>query len=341
MNRKELKRHYDIRIHPRVPRAALSTVTALFAATVLASSAQAGMPARTAAQPKLILFELSFPCGLNDYASQLCAGVKKAAKVVAPTYKVEIKTGVNFSDTTAFNGLIQTSEQLSPSGLIIFPPGAATETPTLNRACAKGIKLVIIDSPATGLKCESGFIGAPHYDMGVADAKWLIAHPPANGSKQVAIVTFPRGETPSNDLRVEGFTKTVTAAGYKIVATVDASNDIPTTAGAVTNMVTAHPDLGAIFSANGPMGDGTEEALKNNHAIVQLSEDGFLTDMSFVKDGQISADTAQDPYREGVDAVEDAANAIAGRKVPKLTYTPIEVVSRANVDAYVKAGGLH
>ena len=27
-------------------------------------------------------------------------------------------------------------------------------------------------------------------------------------------------------------------------------------------MLTAHPKLGAVFSANGPMGDGTEQALK-------------------------------------------------------------------------------
>jgi ribose transport system substrate-binding protein len=307
------------------------------------SSTNASTSSAAGGGPKLILFELSFPCGLNDYASQLCAGVRAEARTLPSGYKVQIKTGVNYSDVTAYNSLIQTSMQLHPAGMILFVNGPAAQTPYINQACAQHIKMILIDSPATGVKrgCQSSFIGADHYQLGVEDAKWLIAHPPANGSKQVGIVTQPPGEYASTDARVRGFTQTITAAGYQVVATAVTNLSLDTTRTEVTNMVTAHPDLGAIFSGNGPMGDGTEQALKGNHRIVQLTLDGFLNDIPSIGNGTISADAAQDPYAEGRTAVHYMAEVLQGKKVPSLTYTPSEVVTKENAKAYLANGGMH
>jgi len=293
--------------------------------------------------PKLILFELSFPCGLNDYATQLCAGVKAEAKTLQPKFTVQIKTGVNYADVNAYNSLIQTSMQLHPAGMILFVNGPAAQTPFINQACAQHIKMILIDSPATGVKrgCQSSFIGANHYQLGVEDAKWLIAPPPADGSKQVGIVTQPPGEYASTDARVRGFTQTVAAAGYQVVATAITNLSLDTTRTEATNMVTAHPGLGAVFSANGPMGDGTEQALKTNHHIIQLTLDGFLNDIPSITNGTISADAAQDPYAEGRTAVHYMVEVLQGKKVPALTYTPSEVVTKQNAKTYLTAGGMH
>ncbi len=290
---------------------------------------------------RLIMFELSFPCGLNSYATELCAGVQAEAKSLPAGFKVEIKTGINYADTSAYNSLIQTSEQLHPAGMILFVNGPAAQTPYINQACAAGTKIILIDSPATGVKpgCQSSFIGTNHYQLGVEDGKWLIAHPPS--SKQVGIVTQPPGEYASTDARVRGFTQTVTAAGYQVGATAITNLSLDTTRTEVTNMLTAHPNLGAIFSANGAMGEGTEQALKNNHRIVQLSLDGFLNDIPSVINGTISADAAQNPYAEGATAVHYMAEVLQGKKVPPLTYTPSEVVTKQNAKTYLAEGGLH
>jgi len=317
------------------------------ASLALAACSSPSAPADSASQagsgPRLILFELSFPCGLNSYASQLCAGVRAEAKALPSGFRVEIKTGVNYSDVTAYNSLIQTSTELHPAGMILFVNGPAAQTPFINQACAQHIKMILIDSPATGVNrgCQSSFIGADHYQLGVEDGRWLIAHPPADGSKQVGIVTQPPGEYASTDARVRGFTQTITAAGYQVVATAVTNLSLDTTRTEVTNMVTAHPDLGAIFSANGAMGDGTEQALKNNHRIVQLTLDGFLNDIPSIINGTISADAAQDPYAEGKTAVHYMAEVLQAKKVPSLTYTPSEVVTRQNAKAYLAVGGMH
>src|SRR5215469_5732727 len=322
--------------------ALLMAVSLMLAACSSTNGSTSGT-AQAGSGPKLILFELSSPCGLNDYASQLCTGVTAGAKSLLPDFKVEIKTGVNYSDVTAYNSLIQTSMQLHPAGMILFVNGPAAQTPFINQACAQHIKMILIDSPATGVKrgCQSSFIGANHYQLGVEDAKWLIAPPPADGSKQVGIVTQPPGEYASTDARVRGFTQTVSAAGYQVVATAITNLSLDTTRTEVTNMVTAHPGLGAVFSANGPMGDGTEQALKTNHHIIQLTLDGFLNDIPSITNGTISADAAQDPYAEGRTAAHYMAEVLQGKKVPALTYTPSQVVTKANANVYLSAGGMH
>ncbi|ROS43971.1 sugar ABC transporter substrate-binding protein [Amycolatopsis thermoflava] len=313
----------------------------LGSAAVVAGALLAGCGAQNDAasgDSKLIVFALSFPCQLNDYATRLCDGVNEAAKSLPAGFRVDVKTGVNYGDNVAFNNLIQTSVQLRPAGLIVFPSGPAAQTPVLNQACARDIKVIIIDSPADGVKCQSSFVGANHRQLGELAGQWLVAHPPAG--KEVGVVALPPGQYTSNDDRVKGFTETVEAAGYQVVADVTTDLGLDSTRRGVTNMVTAHPGLGAVFSANSQIGQGTAQALKGNRQVVQLTADGSLTNVPSILDGTISADAAQDPYGMGRTAVEYMVKVIQGQEVPPITYTRAEVVDKDNAQAYLQAGGL-
>lgn len=341
-NRKWRRPMKDVRMRTRQskPLTIVACPLALIlAAALVAPAAGAGR----ASKPKLIVFTLPFACGLNSYATQLCAGVKAEGKALSPRFTVQIKTGTNYSDAVAYNNLLDTSYQLQPAGVIAFVNGPAAQTPTLRSGCARGIKVILIDSPATGMgSCQSSFVGSNHYEMGVLDGKWFIAHPPANGSKEVGVVTQPPGEYASTDARVRGFESTVKAAGYKIVATVvvtDLGSD--KNVSLVTNMVTAHPHLGAVFSANGPMGDATTQALRGNHAIEQLALDVDAPSLQAIRQGQVAANVAQDPYAEGRLAVRYMSQVIAGRKVPKLVHTPSMVVDKSNLAKFIASGGMH
>lgn len=320
--------------HRRQARKGRLAVAAVAAGSLLAACGTQG----GAGDSKLLVFALSFPCQLNDYATRLCDGVNAAAETVPAGFRVEVKTGVNYGDNVAFNNLIQTSTQLQPTGLIVFPSGPAAQTPVLNQACDKGVKVVIIDSPANGVKCQSSFVGANHRQLGELAGQWLIAHP--SPSKEVGVVTLPPGQYTSNDDRVKGFTDTVQAAGYQVVASVTTDLSLDSTRRGVTNMATAHPNLGAIFSANSQIGQGTAQALKDNHQVVQLTADGSLTDVPSILNGTISADAAQDPYGMGRTAVEYMVKVIQGQQVPPTTYTRAEIVDKTNAQAYLQAGGL-
>lgn len=287
---------------------------------------------------KLILFQISFPCGLNEYATLLCEGVEAEADELGSDFDVQIKTGKDFGDNVAFNNLIQTSLQLNPDALVVFPVGPAAQTPVLNQACDRNTKVVIIDSAAEGVECQVAFVGADHHHLGVLVGEWLIENPPE--SKEVGVVSFPPGQTESMDQRVRGFTETVEEAGFELAASVTTDLSLDQTRTKVTNMLTANPDLGAVFSANSPIAQGAVQALKGKDGILHLTVDGASEDVERILDGTIAAVAAQDPFAMGRLAVRFAAQAIEGDEVPETTYTPDELIDEDGAQGFLEDGGL-
>lgn len=286
---------------------------------------------------KLIVAGVGFNCGLNDFAHSLCNGFNAGAENLPPGFEFELKLGNDYSDNNAFNAIIETSMQLKPVGLIIFPGGPTAQVPVLNRACSQGIKVIIIDNPVEGLECKTSYIAPDNPEMGELAAEWLIEHP--SKSKEVGVVSLPPGEYASNDEKVEGFTEKAEEGGYEVVATATTDLSLDRTRTEVTNMLTAHPGMSAIFSANDQMGDGTAQAVKDPD-ITQLSLDGSLESVERIPDGGLSADVAQDPYFAAKTAVEYMAKAVEGKKVPAKTNEPLKVIDSSNVQEYIAEGGL-
>jgi ribose transport system substrate-binding protein len=86
----------------------------------------------------------------------------------------------------------------------------------------------------------------------------------------------------------------------------------------VRDIATAHPDLKVLFSESCVMQAGIEQALKAAgiwENITMVSYDGFqsvVKDMVDNPDGPVQALTTNEPYRQGLAAVEMAIRAING-----------------------------
>jgi len=294
----------------------------------------------SASGSKLILAEQSFPCGLNGYAQLLCSGFDDAKKNMPAGYSFQLKAGVD-GDTTAFNNIIETSLQLKPAGIIVYPNGPATETPMVKKACAQGIKVIIINDYIVGAGngCVAATIKSNDYELGAQLGRWLIAHPPTI-SREVGIVNWPPGRFSGSDQRVKGFVDTITPAGYRVVASVSTDLTLTRTRTLVQNMLTGHPKLGTVFSTADGFGDGTAQAVRNPK-IVQLSVDGALTSVRRIPSGGLSADNAQNPAFLARVAVQQMSELLQGRQIPSLTYAPGKVIDASNVEQYIAAGGLH
>lgn len=295
-------------------------------------------PGMAHADSKLIVAAIGFPCGLNDFAKALCQGFDAGKAELPQGYTFELKTGLDFADNNALNDLIETSQQLNPAGIIIFPGGSAAQVPVARRACKAGIKIIIIDNPVVGLgDCQSGYIAADNYQLGVSLGDWLIAHPPT--SKEVGIVTLQPGQYASTDDRVKGFTDKIEPAGFKVVATVPTDFSLDKTRTEVTNMLTAHPNLGAIMSANDQLGTGTAQAVRDAK-IVQLTIDGSVDAVKRIPKGGLNADASQFPYDEARLAIVNMAKLLNGETIPPQIITKSIVVDASNAEAYIAGGGM-
>ena len=290
---------------------------------------------------QLIEFLLPFPCGLNDYAKNACAGAKAAGDALPAGFTFDTKTGLDYADVPAFNALIQNTLQLKPAGLVLFANSPSANTPFLNQACAQGAKVVYFDASADGVTCAVSHVSVPTTELGQKAAAWLIAHPPANGSKKVAIVSQQPGQFLGNDERVKGFTDAAVAGGFQVVQVLATTNALDETRNKVTNMLTAHPDLGAIFSANGPMGEGTEQAVVAAKAnVVLLATDGNLPDIQSVLKGTVGVNIAFSSYQGGKAAVEYMVKALQGQAVPAETFMDSLAIDKTNAQAFLDAGGM-
>jgi ribose transport system substrate-binding protein len=293
------------------------------------------------AERQLLFLELPFPCDLNEFAVDLCEGAEDAGEKLPPGFELQLRTGIDYADVPAFNSQIQNSLQLDPAGMVVFPNGEAAQVPVLNQACEMGVAVVFVDNePTSGVPCRASLVTQPNAKLGEEAAKYLIAHPPASGSKQVAIVSQQPGSFKSNDERVDGFTKIAEDAGYEVVTTIITTNDLEQTRGLVTNALTAHPDLGAIYSANGPMGAGVSQALNGKEGIVHVTLDGNVEEVENILDGTADANVAYTAYELGELSIEKLADVVQGEEVPsEIMTSKVVVVDEANAQEYIDAGG--
>ena len=150
----------------------------------------------------------------------------------------------------------------------------------------------------------------------------------------VALIGGTSGDVTSA-ARLDGFTKAV-PANLKIISTVAADWERQMALTKATDIMTANPTLSAFFVANDDMGLGVAQAIANagkTGQIKVISVDGNKDAFEAVKSGGIDAVVAQFPYVIGAMGVDACKAAAAGKTLPADVKAPVQVVTKANVDA--------
>jgi ABC-type sugar transport system substrate-binding protein len=288
---------------------------------------------------KTLILALSFPCGFNDYSKDLCQGAKDAGAKLSDKYKVDIKTGVNIGDTVAYGNLIKSALQLKPAGMVVFPLGPSATSAAINKACDADVKLVVVDNAPEGVSCPHPFFGSDPTAMGKLAAEWLAK----NVDKGTKVGTVSAPPSQSVDLaRVKGFVAAAKAAGLVIAQSVTTAANLDGARKVAANMLTAHPDLRAVFSADGVLGPGVVKAVdaagKQNLVYVQV--DAFKSVAPQILKGTVGAMIGQNAYQYGFQAIEALAKLDEGESVPDTNVIPGKVIDKSNAQEFIDAGGL-
>lgn len=199
-----------------------------------------------------------------------------------------------------------------------------------------GIPIINFDSRCADVSyCES-YCATDNYAGGVVAAQYMMEEHP-NGGK-VAIIDFPAAE--SARVRADGFVDTIVPTGkWKVVARLDGTN---TAAGALQvaqDILTANPDLTAMFSINDEMGQSCYNAIKGAGANVDLySLGGGPESKSAMKadglDGIWRATAAQSPLIIGKTIAEMGYKVLAGESVEKEVLIKPFIISPQNIAEY-------
>src|SRR5690242_16702691 len=98
----------------------------------------------------------------------------------------------------------------------------------------------------------------------------------------------------------------------------------------MSNLLQAHPDVQGVIAANDEMALGA----KAGRSVQVVGFDGTPDGLTAVKDGTLYASVAQQPTQWGRIAVDNALNAVQGKKVESTVKVPVKVVAKDDVAGF-------
>ncbi len=217
--------------------------------------------------------------------------------------------------------------------IVLAPTEEDSLVSVVERAAREGIPVAIFDS---GVKTDQfvSHVATDNYQAGVLAANTLAGL--ISGEGKIAIVKMVPGSTSTQDREI-GFEDTIAKQfpGIEKVAEQYCMSDRAKALAATENMLTANPDLDAVFASAEPAIVGAAQAFKARSVSGRIKLVGFDSGDSIERDlrnGVIDALVVQDPFNIGYTAVQVVVAAMNGETPEKRIDSPATVVTRENVD---------
>ncbi len=232
------------------------------------------------------------------------------------------------SDAKRQSDQIDAMVSSKPDALFVTPTDAAAIAPAVSRAIAAGIPVFAGDSMVPGVPVNSTVL-SNNFGMGVYTADYIAKR--LEGKGAVAAVTLPQNE--SWDQRTLGMQYAFSRyPDIKVVGTwAFAPTAATTPRQAVDNLLTAHPDLKAVWCAwDGAAIEGALSVKAARRPEVFLTGiDGGKQAFEYVKAGTSMVLTmAQSFYEMTYLDVLFAHQLLSDQKVPRLVISPVYAVTK-------------
>jgi ribose transport system substrate-binding protein len=298
-----------------------SLSAAALAAVVLgAMSAKAATVALVTINQQALFFNQ-----INDGAKQ--AADKAGAKLV-------IFNANNVA--AAQNSAIEDYIVQKVDGIVLVAIDVNGVKPAVTAAKNAGIPVVAIDARIPDGD-NAAFIGVDNKGAGEQIGKYFAdyAKTKMGGSAKVGIVGALNSFIQNQ--RLDGFKAAAGASGAKFLDTVDGQNIQDVALTAAENLMTANPDMNALYATGEPALVGAISAVTSQQATGKVKVFGWDLTAHAIKgidEGWIVAVVQQDPFQEGVAGVETVLKIKKGEKVDPSIDIPITIVTKDNVDKF-------
>jgi len=293
-------------------------------------------------------------CGKSDTANTAGSGTKKKIAIIVKgtenVFYQSVKagadvaakeTGIEFYFTgssageTDINGqvsLVENAISQKVAGIILAASDAKALVPVTEKAIAAGIPVVVVDS---GLQTDkyASFLATDNVAAAAAAGEEVAKR--LNGKGKVAIVNFVAGAQGAIE-REKGFKDALAKyPDIKILPTQYYNNDKQKALSVTQDILTANPDLDAIFACNEPGTVGVGRALKekNNKKVIEIGFDSSDDIVPLLKEGYLKGTIVQMPYNMGYLGVKAMADVLNGKEVSKNKDTGFTLVTTENMES--------
>jgi simple sugar transport system substrate-binding protein len=259
--------------------------------------------------------------------------IENAAKEWAAAHPdVELITGQGKAgnDHEGQIAIIESMVAQGVQGIAVTPTGPQVQ-PALDAAVAAGVKIVLIDNDLPDWTGKSAVVATDNYAGGVLAGQWLKEHLQAGDT--LAVLEGVAG-VPALDARVEGMTEGLAGLDVTIVQKLPTDCDQVKGQDAADAILTANPDVKAIYGACGPPIIGALESIKNAgrapDSIIVVGFDASPDEIAAIEAGTEDASVAQFPAKMGELGVDTVYKAVIGESVEANVDTGTAVVTKDN-----------
>jgi ribose transport system substrate-binding protein len=261
------------------------------------------------------------------YVSMQC-GAKEAADKAGATLTVQ---GPDKFDATLQNPMLDAVAASKPDALLVAPNDVKASVPPLKRLQDAGTKIVLVDTVVTDPSIGVSRIATDN-NLGGQKAAEALQQLGAKG--KVLVISTDPGVS-SVDARVDGFKTKAKELGFTLASDTQYSHNQASTAAQVISAALArNPDLAGVFATNLFTAQGVATGVKQAGKSGKVKIVGFDAGPDQIKQleaGDVQALVAQKPFDIGVQGVEQAMNALAGKTVTPTIQTESLVVTKANM----------
>lgn len=304
-----------------------ATLTAALTAFSLAACGTGGGSPAAGGEKKVIGVSVADQKSLF-YVAEV-AGIKDEAKKLG--YEINITSANNDSSAQ----VKQVNDLLTKEiGALIFTSQDSTAAAAGVRAANKAdVPVVAVDQrPESGQGDLATYIATDSVKAAYELCTWMFEQ--IGGKGEIAILHGVLGST-AEIQRTEGCQKALKETPeIKVVAEETANWDETEAYKATQNILTANPNLKAVFGESDAMSLGASKAAKAaGKKIFSVGIDGFPTMFDAVASGLTQATMAQQPYMMGQLAVQNAVALIEGKgqDIPKEQYQDTVLINKETV----------
>jgi len=271
----------------------------------------------------------------DQYMRLVLFGMREAARKA----DVDLLEGNSNSKLEKEIELINTYVARKVDAICVAPLSKKGSVSALRLARDKGITIIVQSTPVEG-DIGSAYIECDPRDLGIQTGKAARKYiqQRLGGKAKIAVIAFKSQVPEQSDARSDGFKSQIAdLPDVQIVAEQDAW--LPEMAvKKVGDILTAHPEINLIWSANEGGTIGAVLAVRNAGKAGKIAV--FGTDSSeqllaflLADDNVLQAITSQRPVDVGRLAVEAALKVLKGQPVAKKTYLPGILLSREDPNA--------
>ncbi len=268
----------------------------------------------------------------NFYVTMGCGAQSEAKKL---GYSISVQGPASFAAPQQIP-IVQSVTATKPAAVMIAPTDEKALIAPMQAMKAAGIKVIQVDTHVSKSGIAAASISSNNTRGGAlaADALAKLIH-----DKGSVVVMNEQAGVSTTEARIAGFTKEMKKyKNIKVLATQYTGDSPAPAAQKINALYSANPNLSGVFATNVLVAEGVDTGLHQTGAAGKVKIVGYDADpeqISDLKKGIVQALVAQQPYLEGVDGVQQAVNAINGKKTQSI-LTGLQVLTLANLKANSK-----